>query len=185
MGAVKSAHRRAGKVKGIDRFLGTMETAKQDLMETSSGEAKYEHQHKAIVWRIPRLPKHGQGSYTSHEFQAKLYLSNYDMEKMPDKFEDHFIVEFNQPATCESYTVLRSVSIQEGSGEPPEKFVKYLARHEYKVGIKFITEKEQDSYRAMTARAPEVAPQPQEEEMREYEDFPDENGRRDQDSDSD
>merc|ERR1711913_128018 len=121
-----------------------METAKQDLMETSSGEAKYEHQHKAIVWRIPRLPKHGQGSYTSHEFQAKLYLSNYDMEKMPDKFEEHFYVEFNQPATCESYTVLRSVSI------------------------------EQDSYRAMTARVPEVAPQPQEEEMREYEDFPDE-----------
>ena len=64
MGAVKSAHRRAGKVKGLDRFLGTMETAKQDLMETSSGEAKYEHQHKAVVWRIPRLPKHGQGSYT-------------------------------------------------------------------------------------------------------------------------
>merc|ERR1712088_383733 len=90
-GAVKSTHRRAGKVKGIDRFLGTMETAKQDLMETSSGEAKYEHQHKAIVWRIPRLPKRGQGSYTTHEFLAKLYLSNYDMEKMPDKFDEHFL----------------------------------------------------------------------------------------------
>ena len=63
--------------------------------------------------------------------------------------------------------------------------MKYLARHEYKVGIKFITEKEQDSYRAMTARVPEPVPQQQEEEMREYEDFPDENGRRDQDSDSD
>lgn len=172
-------------MKGIDRFLGTMETAKQDLMETSSGEAKYEHQHKAIVWRIPRLPKHGQGSYTTHEFLAKLYLSNYDMEKMPEKFDEHFFVEFNQPATCESYTVLRSVSIQDGSGEPPEKFVKYLARHEYKVGIRFITEKEQDSYRAMTARAPEPAPQQQEEEMTQYEDFPDENGRKDSDSDSD
>ena len=186
MGAVKSAHRRAGKVKGLDRFLGTMETAKQDLMETSSGEAKYEHQHKAVVWRIPRLPKHGQGSYTTHEFVAKLYLSDYDMEKMPsfDEMEQHFLVEFNQPATCESYTVLRSVSIQDGSGDPPEKFVKYLARHEYKVGIKFISEKEQDSYRAMTARAPEPAPEP-EKEMREYEDFPDENGRKDSDSDSD
>ncbi len=41
MGSVKSAHRRAGKVKGIDRFLGTMETASQDLMETSSGEFNY------------------------------------------------------------------------------------------------------------------------------------------------
>ena len=38
MGSVKSAHRRAGKVKGIDRFLGTLETASQELMETSSGE---------------------------------------------------------------------------------------------------------------------------------------------------
>ena len=39
-----------------------METQSQELMETSSGEAKYEHQHKAIVWRVPRLPKHGQGN---------------------------------------------------------------------------------------------------------------------------
>ena len=37
MGSVKSAHRRAGKVKGLDRFLGTLETASQELMETSSG----------------------------------------------------------------------------------------------------------------------------------------------------
>ena len=186
MGAVKSAHRRAGKVKGIDRFLGTMETAKQDLMETSSGEAKYEHQHRAIVWRIPRLPKHGQGSYTTHEFVAKLYLSNYDLEKMPEKYDEHFLVEFTQPACPESYTVLRSVSIQDGANdEPPEKFVKYLSRHEYKVGIKFITEKEQDSYRAMTAKEPEKPPAKEEPEMREYEDFPEENGRKDSDSDSD
>ncbi len=84
MGSVKSAHRRAGKVenptvlftvgvrcdrlhalvlqvKGLDRFMGAMETQTQDLMETSSGQAKYEHQHRAIVWRVPRLPKQGQG----------------------------------------------------------------------------------------------------------------------------
>ena len=34
----------------------------------------------------------------------------------------------------------RSVSVLNGSGEPPEKFVKYLARHEYKLEIDF-TEK--------------------------------------------
>ena len=39
MGSVKSAHRRAGKVKGIERFLGTLETQSQELMETSSGQA--------------------------------------------------------------------------------------------------------------------------------------------------
>lgn len=41
--------------------MGTLESATQELMETSSGQAKYEHQHKAIVWRVPRLPKQGQG----------------------------------------------------------------------------------------------------------------------------
>ena len=88
-GAVKSTHKRMGKVKGLDRFMGTMETAKTDLMETSSGEAKYEHQHKSIVWRVARLPKHGQGSYTTHEFLCKFVLTDYDKENLPDmsKFE--------------------------------------------------------------------------------------------------
>lgn len=77
-----------------NRFLGTMETASQDLMETSSGQAKYEHQHKAIVWRVPRLPKQGQGSYTTHEFVCKMFLTSYD--QMPEKFDEHFFVEFTQ-----------------------------------------------------------------------------------------
>ena len=67
--------------------------------------------------------------------------------------------------------------------EPPEKFVKYLARHEYKIGIDFQEGKEKDAYRAATAKPP--TPPPAEPEMREYEDFPDENGRKDSDSDSD
>ena len=105
-------------------------------MECSSGEAKYEHQHKSIVWRVPRLPKLGQGrllklqncnwysmhsmyvntidisllgSYTNHEFICKLQLTSYD--QMPETFEKNFYVEFNQPATTVSNTVLRSVSI--------------------------------------------------------------------------
>ena len=49
MGSVKSAHRRAGKVKGIDRFLGTLETASQELMETSSGEIE-------IFILVPKIP---------------------------------------------------------------------------------------------------------------------------------
>ena len=65
-------------MKGIERFLGALETQTQELMETSSGQAKYEHQHRAIVWRIPRLPKPGQGSYTNHEFVCKLQLTSFD-----------------------------------------------------------------------------------------------------------
>lgn len=184
MGSVKSAHRRAGKVKGIERFLGTMETASQELMETSSGQAKYEHQHKAIVWRVPRLPKTGQGSYTDHEFVCRLTLTSFD--QMPEQFDKHFTVEFTQPATMESYTVLRSVSILEGSGDPPEKCVKYLARNEYKVEINFTEGGEKDAYRAATAAVPVAVTEEEVEEMREYEDFPEErNGKKDSDSDSD
>ncbi len=165
--------------------MGTLETQSQELMETSSGQAKYEHQHKAIVWRVPRLPKAGQGSYTNHEFVCRLALTSYD--QMPESFEKHFYVEFTQPATAISNTVLRSVSIQGGSGEPPEKFVKYLARHEYKLEIDF-AEKEQNTYMAVTKKVEEKAPEPTDEEEgeKEYPDFPDENGeKRFSDSDSD
>jgi hypothetical protein len=55
-------HDRTGKVKGIERFLGAVETLEQSLIEVTSGQAKYEHQHRAIVWRMNRLPKEGQGN---------------------------------------------------------------------------------------------------------------------------
>lgn len=60
-GSVKSAHRRTGKVKGIERILGAVETLQESLIEVTSGQAKYEHHHRALVWRCPRLPKEGQG----------------------------------------------------------------------------------------------------------------------------
>lgn len=61
-GSVKSAHRRTGKIKGIERFLGAVDTLQESLIEVTSGQAKYEHQHRSIVWRMPRLPKEGQGT---------------------------------------------------------------------------------------------------------------------------
>jgi len=60
-GSVKSAHRRTGKIKGIERILGAVDTLQESLIEVTSGQAKYEHHHRAIVWRCPRLPKEGQG----------------------------------------------------------------------------------------------------------------------------
>ena len=101
---------------------------------------------------------------------------------MPENFSKNFYVEFTQPATTVSNTVLRSVSINGGSGEPPEKFVKYLARHEYKLEIDF-SEKQVDSYR-MAAKLPvkQPTPPPQSPEGDEF-DFPKE--RPDDSSDSD
>ena len=107
---------------------------------------------------------------------VRLQLAGYD--QMPEEFEKNFYVEFTQPATCVSHTVLRSVSILGGSGEPPEKFVKYLARHEYKLEIEF-GEKEESSYKAVVKRAPEPEPVPEDTLPP---DFPDE---KPQDSDSD
>lgn len=57
--------RRTGKIKGIERFLGAVDTLQESLIEVTSGQAKYEHQHRAIVWRMPRLPKEGQGTLSS------------------------------------------------------------------------------------------------------------------------
>lgn len=64
-GSVKSAHRRTGKIKGIERILGTMDQLQESLIEVTSGQAKYEHHHRAIVWRCPRLPKEGQGTFNN------------------------------------------------------------------------------------------------------------------------
>jgi hypothetical protein len=45
---------------------------------------------------------------------CRLTLTSFD--QMPEEFEKFCYLEFTQPATAESYTVLRSVSINEGSG---------------------------------------------------------------------
>ena len=118
------------------------------------------------------------GSYTNHEFVCKLQLTSYD--QVPETFEKNFYVEFTQPATTVSNTVLRSVSVSGGSGEPPEKFVKYLARHEYKLEIEF-TEKEANTY-AVAAKLPTKEPTPPETPQGDP-DFPE--ARPDSDSDSD
>lgn len=67
-GSVKSAHRRTGKIKGIERILGTVDQLQESLIEVTSGQAKYEHHHRAIVWRCPRLPKEGQGWFANKQF---------------------------------------------------------------------------------------------------------------------
>nr|XP_023017631.1 protein stoned-B [Leptinotarsa decemlineata] len=159
-GSVKSAHRRTGKIKGIERILGTVETLQENLIEVTSGQAKYEHQHRAIVWRCPRLPKEGQGAYTTHNMVCRIALTNYD--QMPEKLADYCYVEFTMPATQVSHTTCRSVSLQNtDSDEPPEKYVRYLARHEYRVGIEHTEGESPNPYAAATyVSKPTPAPAP-------------------------
>ncbi|XP_058836560.1 protein stoned-B [Topomyia yanbarensis] len=159
-GSVKSAHRRTGKIKGIERFLGTVETLQESLIEVTSGQAKYEHHHRAIVWRCPRLPKEGQGAYTTHQLVCRMALTSFD--QIPEQLAPYAYVEFTMPATQVSHTTVRSISVQESdSDEPPEKYVRYLARHEYRVGIEHTTGESVNAYLAATA----VTKQPIQEEQ--------------------
>lgn len=126
---ITSFDRRTGKIKGIERFLGAVDTLQESLIEVTSGQAKYEHQHRAIVWRMPRLPKEGQGAYTTHNLVCRMALTSYD--QIPEELARFAYVEFTMPATQVSHMTVRSVSLQEHDGDPPEKYVRYLARHEY------------------------------------------------------
>ncbi|KAG5867514.1 hypothetical protein JTB14_036577 [Gonioctena quinquepunctata] len=158
-GSVKSAHRRTGKIKGIERILGTVETLQENLIEVTSGQAKYEHQHRAIVWRCPRLPKEGQGAYTTHNMVCRVALTSYD--QMPEKLAEYCYVEFTMPATQVSHTTCRSVSMQNSdSDEPPEKYVRYLARHEYRVGIEHTEGDSPNPYAAATYVSKPAPPAP-------------------------
>lgn len=104
------------------------------MLEVTAGQAKYEHVHHGIVWRIPRLPKEGQGAYTSQNLSLKLPLTSFD--QMPDSFYEYAHVEYWMPSTTVSHTTLRSISISNTDEEKPaEKFVRYLARYEYKVNM--------------------------------------------------
>ncbi|XP_071527464.1 uncharacterized protein stnB [Panulirus ornatus] len=150
-GSVKSAHRRTGKVKGIERLMGAVETAESALMEVTSGQAKYEHQHRAIVWRMSRLPKEGQGAYTTHSFSCRMNLTAYD--QMPESLDKYCYVEFTMPATTVSHCVMRSVSVT--SEDPPEKYVRYLARHEYRIEMEFSSGSGPIDYVAATMKDPE------------------------------
>lgn len=47
--------------KGLERIMGAAQNLDPSLIEVSAGQAKYEHVFHAVVWRIPRLPKEGQG----------------------------------------------------------------------------------------------------------------------------
>ncbi|CAK1543318.1 unnamed protein product [Leptosia nina] len=156
-GSVKSAHRRTGKIKGIERFLGAVDTLQESLIEVTSGQAKYEHQHRAIVWRMPRLPKEGQGAYTTHNLVCRMALTSYD--QIPEELAKFAYVEFTMPATQVSHMTVRSVSLQNHDGDPPEKYVRYLARHEYQVGIERTSGTQTAAYTLAT-----TAPEPKREQ---------------------
>lgn len=139
MGSKKSVNRRPGKVKGIERFLGGGGGLQDlddesSLIEVTSGQAKYEHHHHAVVWRAARWPKESQSAYVQNKMKIRLPLTAYD--KMPENFYEFVHAEYTMPATTVSHTTLRSISVNPCEDEPPEKYVKYSAKYDYKVKMR-------------------------------------------------
>ena len=62
---------------------------------------------------------------------VRLPLSSFD--RIPETFYDFVHVEFRMPSTTVSHTTLRSISVN--CETPPEKFVRYVAKYDYKIGL--------------------------------------------------
>lgn len=80
------------------------------------------------------------GAYTQQLMTLNLPLTSFD--QVPETFYEFVHVEFTMPSTTVSHAVVRSVSVT--CEEPPEKYVKNVSKHEYKVemGIHFDYEEE-------------------------------------------
>ncbi|PSN36394.1 Protein stoned-B [Blattella germanica] len=99
-----------------------------------------------------------QCAYTTHTFVCRMALTSYD--QIPDQLADYCYVEFTMPATQVSHTTVRSVSLcNSAKDDPPEKYVRYLARHEYRVGIEHTQGEGPGAYISATiTKTPETAP---------------------------
>lgn len=62
---------------------------------------------------------------------VRLPLTSFD--QMPDSFYEFVHVEFKMPSTTVSHTTLRSISVS--NENPPEKYVRYIAKYEYKIDL--------------------------------------------------
>uniref|UniRef100_T1JEA4 MHD domain-containing protein n=1 Tax=Strigamia maritima TaxID=126957 RepID=T1JEA4_STRMM len=155
-GSLKSASRKPGKIKGLERLMGATQSSETSLIEVSTGQAKYEHHHRSIVWRVPRLPKEGQGAYTEHSFVCRFELTSYD--QMPEELDNYVYVEFTMPACFVSHTTVRSVSVS--NQNPPEKHVRYISKCEYRVEVERVNKFAENVYVSAAAvnRSPQRPP---------------------------
>ncbi|GFN97739.1 Ap-1 complex subunit mu-2 [Plakobranchus ocellatus] len=131
-GSLKAVARKPGRIKGLERITmmaqGLLTPA---LMEASVGSAKYEHLYRSVVWRIPRLPERNHGAYKNHVFVLHLGLGAHD--EIPEQLEQTAACSFTMPASTVSKAQVRSISVD--AQDPPEKWVRYIARYSYTVEI--------------------------------------------------
>ncbi len=88
------------------------------------------------------------GAYTQQLLILRLPMTSFD--QIPESFYEFVHVEFKMPSTTVSHTTLRSISVS--NENPPEKFVRYLAKYEYKIEMNItFDEKSEIEYLASVA----------------------------------
>uniref|UniRef100_A0A915E0I3 MHD domain-containing protein n=1 Tax=Ditylenchus dipsaci TaxID=166011 RepID=A0A915E0I3_9BILA len=159
--------RRPGKVKNLkDRLMGAVQHTETTLIEVATGEAKYEHLYRSLVWRIPRLPEKHHAAYKTHMLKCRFELSSFDL--MPETFLPSSHVEFTMPLATISNTVVRSVGVeQHEDSDRVEKFVRYVAKCHHVVDIDYVQCNDLDDVEtstfaqsaALEGSGPEAVPQ--------------------------
>ncbi|CAF3630972.1 unnamed protein product [Rotaria sordida] len=139
-GAIHSVRRKAGKIKGLDRFMLHRGDPLAAMMAASVGVAKYEQAFRSIVWRIDQLPKRDQGAYKTHIFECKLTIPSYD--PMPEKFDPTADVEYSMSQAFISHCQIRSVAVPEAE-ETPEKWIRPRSRFNYTIDIEYAFKEEE------------------------------------------
>jgi hypothetical protein len=65
-------------------------------------------------------------------------LTSFD--QVPEELDKYCYVEFTMPTTQVSHTTVRSVSIVNSEKDaPPEKYLRLMARHEYRYALHYKT----------------------------------------------
>ncbi|CAK5018406.1 unnamed protein product [Meloidogyne enterolobii] len=138
VGSVHSKMRKPGKVKNLkDKLMGTVQQNEPCLIEVGTGEAKYEHLFRSLVWRISRLPDKQSAAYKSYMLKCRFTLTSFDL--MPETFMPQSELEFTMPLAIVSNTVARSVGVeQHEDSDRVEKFVRYLAKFHYRIDNDYI-----------------------------------------------
>lgn len=85
------------------------------------------------------LEKNFLGAYKTHLLRCRFELNSFDL--MPESFIPNCEVEYTMPVATVSHTVVRSVSIEQNEDpDKIEKWVRYLAKYQYKVTNKLLLE---------------------------------------------
>lgn len=74
------------------------------------------------------------GAYKTHLMVINLDLAPHD--KMPDELDKYIHVEYSMSNSTVSRAQVRSIAIS-GVDEPPDRWVRHLAKYEYTIEIEF------------------------------------------------